>query len=144
MKLSYVLIGCAGALFGAGLAVSRMSNPAKVLAFLDVGGTWDPSLAFVLGGAVVSAAIGFRLIRRAMKKPIFGDRFPDPPSSSKLEGRQVLGSAIFGIGWGISGLCPGPAVSNITRMRVDLLLFLVTMLAGMWLARRCFGVDRGA
>jgi len=119
----------AGLLLGAGLVVSQMVNPAKVLNFLDVAGHWDPSLAFVLAGATGTALVGFRLVRRRTS-PLFADRFHLP--TARLIDRPLLtGSAIFGIGWGLAGLCPGPAVAGLALAPGRLLPFLLAMLVGM-------------
>ncbi len=93
-----------GVLFGAGLALSGMMNPEKVLGFLDFAGTWDPSLAFVLGGAVSVSALGYALKAR-MERPALADRF-DVPTNRSLDARLLGGAALFGIGWGLAGFCP--------------------------------------
>jgi uncharacterized protein len=131
-----------GALFGAGLVVSGMSNPANVLNFLDLAaiptGTWDARLMFVMGGGVLVTAIGFPwLMRRA--RPMFADRFAWPTSSA-IDKRLITGAALFGIGWGLAGYCPGPAFANIgasmgTGIR-DMLFFIPAMLIGMWVATK--------
>lgn len=119
----------AGLLLGAGLVVSQMVNPAKVLNFLDVAGRWDPSLAFVLAGATGTALVGFRLVRRRTA-PLFAERFQLP--TARLIDRPLLtGSAIFGIGWGLAGLCPGPAVAGLALAPGRLLPFMLAMLVGM-------------
>jgi uncharacterized protein len=123
----------AGTLLGAGLALSDMINPARVLAFLDVLGAWDPALAFVMAGAVVVAAIGY-VVARAMQRPLFGNAF-FIPENRVLERRLVLGSALFGIGWGLVGLCPGPAVAALVFGLWQPWLFFVAMLSGMLLHR---------
>ena len=106
-----VLALVAGLLFGLGLTVSQMINPAKVLGFLDLFGDWDPSLAFVMAGAIPVAAIGYRLARRSrgalLRRPIAA------PSQSRIDGRLVGGAILFGIGWGLVGYCPGPALASI-------------------------------
>ncbi len=131
-----------GALFGAGLVVSGMSNPANVLNFLDLAaiptGTWDARLMFVMGGGVLVTAIGFPwLMRRA--RPMFADKFAWPTSST-IDQRLVIGAALFGIGWGLAGYCPGPAFANVgasmaTGIR-DMLFFIPAMLIGMWAASK--------
>lgn len=118
-----------GALFGAGLTVSGMTDPARVRGFLDVFERWDPTLAFVMGGAVLVMAIAWRIQAR-MKAPLFGPKF-SLPDRSDFDGRLVAGSALFGIGWGIGGLCPGPAVASLVSSPWSVLPFLVAMLAGM-------------
>lgn len=124
---------CIGLIFGIGLVVSGMSNPAKVLNFFDVFGSWDPSLAFVMAGAVAIAGVGFRLVLRR-PAPILSDSF-DLPGASAVDSRLMGGAAIFGVGWGLSGFCPGPAFTAVTFAEPGTLAFLPAMLAGMWAAR---------
>jgi len=119
----------AGILFGFGLSLSGMLNPARVQGFLDIFGNWDPSLAFVLGGAVVVAFAGVALSRR-MKRPAFDEAF-HLPAANCIDGRLVMGSAIFGLGWGIAGFCPGPAVASLSLGFWQTALFVVAMLVGM-------------
>lgn len=131
MKLIFALF--TGIVFGTGIAVSGMMNPAKVLNFFDVAGTWDPSLAFVMGGALVVTFLGYRLTwRRAA--PLFGDRF-QLPTSTAIDARLVGGSAIFGIGWGIAGFCPGAAIPALGTGRWEVALFLVSVVVGLALRR---------
>lgn len=99
----------AGVIFGLGLTVSEMVNPAKVIAFLDVLGNWDPSLAFVMGSALVVTAIGYRLVW-LLARPVFAPTF-QVPGSRHVDGRLATGAVLFGIGWGLVGLCPGPAIA---------------------------------
>lgn len=122
-----------GLLFGLGLIVSGMSNPAKVLNFLDLFGTFDPSLAFVMGGAVVVAFIGFRLVL-TREKPLMAPRF-QLPTRSDIDARLIVGPALFGIGWGLGGFCPGPAFTALGLAAPGTLAFIPAMLAGMWAAR---------
>jgi uncharacterized protein len=122
-----------GALFGAGLAVGGMTDPARVRGFLDLFGNWDPSLAFVMGGAVIVMAIAWRFQTR-MARPLFGDRFA-LPDRSDLDGKLIAGSALFGVGWGIAGLCPGPAVASLALAPLDAAPFVAALLAGMALHR---------
>ncbi|RXF75567.1 YeeE/YedE family protein [Hansschlegelia zhihuaiae] len=124
-----VVAGLSGLIFGFGLALSGMLDPARVRGFLDVFGAWDPSLAFVLGGAVAAASIGVWLSRR-LPRPAFDQSF-HLPKSRTIDGKLVAGAAIFGVGWGMAGLCPGPAVASITLGVPATLLFLAAMLAGM-------------
>ena len=123
-----------GALFGAGLALGGMTDPARVRGFLDLFGDWDPTLAFVMGGAMLVMAIAWRVQRR-MAKPAFGAGFA-LPDRTDLTPRLVVGSALFGIGWGIAGLCPGPAVAALVIQPSSAAIFIVAMLAGMWVAQR--------
>lgn len=124
----------AGLLFGLGLAISGMTDPARVLGFLDIAGAWDPTLMFVLGGAVVTTFIGFRLVF-ARGKPLFAGGF-QLPSKQELDAKLLGGAALFGIGWGLSGYCPGPAIASIGGLTVPLLAMLVAMVAGWFIARR--------
>ncbi len=123
----------AGLLFGAGLALSDMINPARVLAFLDIAGNWDPTLAFVMAGALVPSAAGYGLARR-MKRPALADAFSIPPERT-IEPRLFAGAALFGIGWGLVGFCPGPAVAALGLGLWQPWLFTAAMLAGMFLHR---------
>lgn len=122
-----------GLLFGVGLTLAQMVNPAKVLNFLDFAGTWDPSLAFVLAGATGTAAIGFRLVRRRAA-PLFAGKF-QLPTATDIDRPLVIGAVLFGIGWGLVGLCPGPAVASLALAPADVAIFVVAMLAGMLLQR---------
>ncbi|WP_334014679.1 DUF6691 family protein [Alteromonas sp. S167] len=118
-----------GLLFGLGLLISGMSNPARVLNFLDLSANWDATLAFVMGGAILVAAPGMVWVRKR-NKPMFANKF-DIPSSKTIDAKLILGSAAFGIGWGISGFCPGPAVVAIASLQSDVLLFVGAMVVGM-------------
>ncbi len=126
-----------GLLFGIGLVVSGMSDPAKVLNFLDLFGTWDPSLAFVMGGGVVVALIGYRLTFMR-DRPVLDSAF-HLPTVKKVDGRLVTGAAIFGIGWGLGGFCPGPAITALGLGQPGTLVFLPAMLFGLWIARLVAG-----
>ncbi len=122
-----------GVLFGAGLAVSDMVNPARVLAFLDIFGNWDPALAFVMGGAIIPSAIAF-FVSHKMRQPLLDGRFYIP--ENKIIDRQLItGAAIFGAGWGLVGYCPGPAIAGVVFGDWQPIVFVVAMLAGMWLHR---------
>ncbi|WFE89946.1 YeeE/YedE family protein [Roseibium porphyridii] len=122
-----------GLLFGCGILISGMGNPAKVLNFFDVAGTWDPSLAFVMGGALLVTAIGYRLIFR-MQQPLLAQAFA-LPTNQDLDTRLVGGSAIFGIGWGLSGFCPGGLVPVLGIGLMEPLLTFAAIIAGMLAAR---------
>ena len=128
MLRSVAALAC-GSLFGFGLAVSGMLDPTRVRAFLDVFGPWDPSLAFVLAGAVVTSFLGVRLARR-LKSPVLTDAY-DLPTNRRIDARLVGGAAIFGVGWGLSGLCPGPAVADLALGLTPTLAFVAAMLVGM-------------
>lgn len=122
-----------GLLFGLGLLVSGMSDPAKVLAFLDVAGRWDPSLAFVMAGAVFVSALGYLLARRRTR-PVLAPTL-EIPTRRDLDLPLVAGAAIFGIGWGLVGLCPGPALTLLPVVPRQAAIFVAAMLAGMLLVR---------
>lgn len=119
-----------GTIFGAGLTLSDMVNPARVQAFLDVAGAWDPTLAFVMGAALIPSAIAY-LIRGRMDRPLFGNRFFIPENRA-LDRRLLSGAALFGIGWGLVGFCPGPALSGLVLGAWQPWLFVAAMLAGMF------------
>lgn len=123
----------AGLIFGLGLAVSGMTDPARVLGFLDIAGAWDPTLAFVLGGAVITTFIGYRWVLKR-RKPLYSKAF-QLPTRQDLDGKLIGGSALFGIGWGLSGYCPGPAFASIGGLTLPLAALLVAMIAGWFLAR---------
>jgi uncharacterized membrane protein YedE/YeeE len=120
-----------GIIFGAGLALSDMVNPARVLAFLDLFGAWDPTLAYVMGGALIPSAIAYLKIRR-MRRPLLDSAFHIP--ENRTVDRQLLaGGAIFGIGWGLVGYCPGPALAGLVLGAWQTWVFAGAMVAGMWL-----------
>jgi uncharacterized membrane protein YedE/YeeE len=124
----------AGLLFGLGLGVSEMLTPARVLGFLDVTGLWDPTLAFVMGGALLVTFPAFRLAGR-MQQPLFEGKFV-LPTRKDIDAKLVQGAVLFGIGWGLAGLCPGPAVTGLASLNTEVLLFFVAMLAGMALHKQ--------
>lgn len=118
-----------GVIFGFGLSLSGMLDPARVRGFLDVTGNWDPSLAFVLAGAVFIATIGYRL-SRLFSRPVLDDGF-HLPTRTRIDRPLILGSAIFGTGWGLAGICPGPAVALLSLGLAPTILFAAAMLIGM-------------
>jgi uncharacterized membrane protein YedE/YeeE len=126
----------AGTLFGVGLALSRMTNPAKVQNFLDFLGTWDPSLALVMGGALAVAAVGFPLATRR-PRPLFAEAFV-LPTRRDLDAELLVGAALFGAGWGLAGFCPGPAIAALLQNLREVYLFVAAMLAGMALHGRLY------
>ncbi len=129
------MIGVAcGILFGLGLIISGMANPAKVLGFLDISGTWDPTLAFVMAGALAVSALGYRLQKKC-SKPLFAAQFAIP-SRKDLDARLLGGAALFGLGWGLIGLCPGPALVALGSMTTEAGVFVLCLLAGLWIAPR--------
>lgn len=131
MQIAIALLS--GMIFGAGLAISGMVNPAKVLNFFDIAGTWDPSLILVMAGALMVTAIGYRLAFRR-QAPIFAPRF-NLPSARDIDARLIGGSALFGLGWGLSGFCPGPAIASLTTLSLEPVIFIIAMLAGMLVAK---------
>lgn len=131
----------AGALFGAGLAISGMTDPARVTGFLDVTGKWDPSLMLVMGGAIPVFGLGLLLFRRSTGGlGWFGARLP-ACEREPIDRRLVLGAAIFGIGWGVGGICPGPGIANLAALHPEALAFVPAMALGMLIARMGFGAD---
>lgn len=125
----YILAALAsGLIFGFGLALSQMINPAKVLGFLDVAGSWDPSLAFVMGGAVAITLVAFRFVLKR-QGPIWGDRFM-VPTRQDLDIRLISGASVFGIGWGLVGYCPGPALASLAYLLPETVVFIASMLVG--------------
>ena len=133
-SMRYVTIFLSALLFGVGLVVSGMSNPAKVANFLDLAGHWDLSLAFVMAGALAVAAPGYALVLRRARLTI-EDKF-SLPTKKDLEPRLFVGAGVFGVGWALAGLCPGPAFTTLTTGGMPALLFVATMFAGLFLARR--------
>jgi len=127
----------AGLLFGAGLAVSHMMDPMYVLGFLDIAGDWNPTLVFVMAGAVAAAAPGF-MLARARIHPLLGGVF-QVPTRRDIDARLLAGSLLFGVGWGVAGLCPGPAFAGLSTGLWQFLVFVPAMLAGMALHD---GLDR--
>jgi uncharacterized membrane protein YedE/YeeE len=121
----------AGVLFGAGLVVSQMVDPGKVLAFLDFAGNWDPSLALVMAGALAVAVPGFRLAQRR-DAPALGGRF-EVAAATHIDRRLLVGATVFGVGWGLVGFCPGPAIASLVFDRWEAPVFVLAMIAGAWL-----------
>ncbi|APJ16193.1 MULTISPECIES: YeeE/YedE family protein [Aeromonas] len=133
MKLLTSLL--AGLLFGLGLAISGMIDPARVIGFLDLAGHWDPSLAFVMGGALLAFMPGYLLLVKPLKRSLLGEPMASVPAP-KLDRRLIGGSALFGIGWGLAGICPGPGLSLISSGQPMVLLFVAAMVAGILLVDR--------
>lgn len=128
-----ILALASGALFGAGLAISGMADPTRVRDFLDLLGRWDPTLAFVMAGAIVPMAIAWRIQRR-LAAPLASTDF-SIPSTVKIDGKLIGGSLLFGVGWGIAGLCPGPAIAGLALRPSAAFIFVVAMIAGMMVHR---------
>lgn len=133
MKSAIVAV-LSGALFGAGLAISGMTEPTVVLGFLDLFGQWNPSLAFVMGGAVMVTLPGFMMLERR-SAPWLAARF-EWPNRTDVDARLVAGSATFGIGWGLGGFCPGPAIAGLVTGSGTVVVFVVAMLIGMFVHDR--------
>ncbi|MGB3166770.1 MAG: DUF6691 family protein [Alteraurantiacibacter sp.] len=124
-----VLALLSGAVFGFGLALSGMMNPARVRGFLDLFGEWDPTLAFVMGGAVLVMAIVW-VVQGRMAKPVIGTEF-NLPGTKLIDGKLIGGSALFGVGWGLAGLCPGPAIASLGTTLLPAAVFVAAMATGM-------------
>jgi uncharacterized membrane protein YedE/YeeE len=138
MMLRRISEFCIGLLFGLGLIISGMTDPGKVLGFLDLAGLWDPSLALVMGGAVLVGLLAFALARKRSTSVLGGPM--QLPTARHIDRRLVLGSLAFGIGWGIAGFCPGPAIVSLGTGEPKAVVFVLAMLAGMgifeWLEGR--------
>lgn len=138
-RLFFALL--AGALFAVGLVLSGMTQPAKIIGFLNVAGLvdparfgrWDPSLAFVMGGALLVTLVAFAVTPRPGRKPWLAESF-QLPTRRDIDARLVLGAALFGIGWGLAGYCPGPALASVLTGGLDALVFVAALAAGMWAA----------
>lgn len=122
-----------GIVFGSGISISGMIDPAKVLNFFDIFGSWDPSLAFVMGGALIITFFGYRWVWR-MAKPLHADRF-QVPTSTHIDANLVGGSALFGIGWGIAGFCPGAVLPAVGTGRWEAVLFVAAVIGGIFVRR---------
>ena len=132
MRLTIVFVS--GVLFGSGLAISGMTDPQRVLDFLDVSGDWDPTLAFVMGGALCVFASGWFLLKRR-GRGFSGAKLPDM-SPEPISKSLLVGSALFGVGWGLGGFCPGPAIANLAAVRPEAGVFTIAMIVGMVFAQR--------
>lgn len=136
-----LILFVSGLLFGLGLAVSGMTDPMRVAGFLDVAGAWDPSLAFVMGGAVGTLSLGLLVGRKlAAGKGWFGTMLP-VCDLEPIDRPLIVGAIIFGVGWGLGGYCPGPGIAGLAVLRTESLVFVPAMAAGMWLARVLGGAD---
>ena len=122
-----------GIIFGIGLVISEMVNPAKVLGFLDLFGNWDPSLAFVMIGALVISSPLFHVIKKR-EKPIFDAQF-NYSNNKEINNKLIIGSALFGTGWGLGGLCPGPAISSIALININSITFVFAMFIGFYIVK---------
>ncbi|MBL8680897.1 MAG: YeeE/YedE family protein [Myxococcales bacterium] len=134
MNPTSVIALVSGSLFAAGLALSGMTRPEKVLGFLSVSARWDPSLALVMGGAIaVMAPVVFWTRRRG--RPLF-ETTTHEPAQTRVDGRLILGSVLFGVGWGLVGYCPGPALAALVTGSLSTIAFVAAMLAGLWIVDR--------
>ena len=131
--MRYLTLYLAGLIFGVGISFSGMANPAKVLNFFDVAGSWDPSLAFVMGGALITTAIGYFVVLKR-HAPTFSQVF-HLPTARTIDARLIGGSAVFGVGWGLSGFCPGGAIPALGTGMTDVILFVAALVAGQLAAR---------
>lgn len=122
-----------GIIFGLGLTISSMTNPAKVIGFLDITGNWDPSLMFVMIGAILICSPVFYILRNN-NKPLFALRF-EIPKINKIDSQLIFGSALFGVGWGTVGFCPGPAISSLALLNPLSILFVISMVVGFYLTK---------
>ncbi|CAH1526437.1 Transporter [Vibrio jasicida] len=129
------IVAFSGALFGMGMVISGMADPAKVIGFLDITGAWDPSLAFVMGGALAVFVPAYLLLIKPRSESVFGDEILCPTSKT-IDKKLVGGAALFGIGWGLLGVCPGPAVASLFTGNIQVLLFIAAMLVGSFTAKR--------
>lgn len=133
--ISFLVALVAGILFGLGLIVSQMVDPDKVINFLDVAGPWDPSLAFVMMGALCVFGLGYHFLVKSRKTPVMADGFA-LPSVKNIDRKLLIGASLFGIGWGLSGICPGPAMTNLTTGSNSLFVFVVAMCVGIIMVRK--------
>ncbi|WP_417257485.1 DUF6691 family protein [Celeribacter sp.] len=132
--MKHLLTYLTGLMFGVGISMSGMANPAKVINFFDVFGTWDPSLAFVMGGAVVVTFFGYRAVFKRYATPAFEPAF-NVPTSRVIDAKLIGGSAVFGIGWGIAGFCPGGALPAVGTLKPEVLIFFVALVVGIFAAK---------
>lgn len=138
--MRFLIVFLIGALFGTGIALSGMANPAKVLNFFDLAGSFDPSLAFVMAGALAVAAPGYALLFRMRDKPLFDQSFRLPKANT-IDAKLVGGSAVFGIGWGIAGFCPGASIPALGLGHPSAAIFVAALLVGILIARRLGRAD---
>jgi len=131
--MSTVVSLISGIIFGIGLTVSQMIDPAKVLGFLNIFGDWDPSLAFVMIGALIISSPFFHLFKNN-KKPVFADNF-SYSKNKELNKKLIIGSSLFGVGWGLAGLCPGPAIASLALLNTSSIVFVIAMFAGFYLVK---------
>lgn len=133
--MNFLIALFCGLLFGAGLTVAQMVDPNKVLNFLDLAGTWDASLAFVMGGALVVYSLTYQFIIKKMKAPLCEQKF-SLPTQKIVDKRLIIGSSLFGLGWGITGICPGPAIANLSSGNIKVVGFILAMTIGIVVAKK--------
>ena len=131
--MSKIISLVSGIIFGVGLVISEMINPEKVLGFLDLFGNWDPSLAFVMIGALIVSSPLFHIIKNK-EKPLFAEKF-NYSNNKEVNNRLIVGSALFGAGWGLGGLCPGPAISSIALININSITFVFAMFFGFYIVK---------
>ncbi|MCA2014619.1 YeeE/YedE family protein [Vibrio tritonius] len=135
-NMTFALVAAfSGVLFGIGMAISGMANPQKVIGFLDIFGAWDPSLLFVMGGALAIFMPSYRWLIKPRKAPVSSERF-SLPNNQQIDRRLILGAAIFGLGWGLAGICPGPALASLTMGNSDVWIFVIAMVVGLTSSHR--------
>jgi YeeE/YedE family (DUF395). len=131
--MGLVIAALSGCLFGAGLLISGMLNPGKVIGFLDVTGSWDPSLAFVMGGGLIMSFVGV-LMARNRSAAMDGQKI-NMPDGQQIDGKLILGAAIFGVGWGLAGICPGPAMAGLGSLALEFFIFMPVLIIGLLAGR---------
>lgn len=133
MIMPFIVSLISGLIFGLGLIIGGMANPQKILNFLDIFGQWDPSLIFMMGAAVITTFLGFRYVLKN-ERPILAGKF-ELPTRKNIDKSLIIGAALFGIGWGLGGFCPGPALTSISLGATGTYVFVLSMIAGMWGAK---------
>ena len=133
MIMPFIVSLISGLIFGLGLIIGGMANPQKILNFLDIFGQWDPSLIFMMGAAVITTFLGFRYVLKN-ERPILAGKF-ELPTRKIIDKSLIIGAALFGIGWGLGGFCPGPALTSISLGATGTYIFVLSMIAGMWGAK---------
>lgn len=123
-----------GFIFSLGLVIAGMTNPDKIIGFLNIFGEWDYALAFVMGGAVIFNVLSFKFIKR-QNSPLFGTKF-EWPTNNDIDKKLIIGSSLFGIGWGIAGICPGPGVANLITLNPKAIVFVISLLLGMYIFKK--------
>lgn len=131
--MPFIVSLISGLIFGLGLIIGGMANPQKILNFLDIFGQWDPSLIFMMGAAVITTFLGFRYVLKN-ERPILAGKF-ELPTRKNIDKSLIIGAALFGIGWGLGGFCPGPALTSISLGATGTYIFVLSMIAGMWGAK---------